>query len=249
MVMEPGSDIEDRLRSLLVRALDGDATGAELNELNDLLLESPALCKCAARFICDDSYLAGAIKSIDQTAKFLKELRPEAANGVAFEQASGGVAVQHILTHPAPTSPDSSAVEFGARTFVLSATQIINRHGLLVAATAAALMLALAWQYVAMKSEFERLHSIAARPVQRDRDDSRSGSRSGATDISASIVARVTGLVNCDWPDGATPLKFGDPLAPGQRLKLEQGLMQVTFGTGAKVVLEGPTDFTVTTPG
>jgi hypothetical protein len=59
----------------------------------------------------------------------------------------------------------------------------------------------------------------------------------------------VTGLVNCQWPDDVTPLKFGDQLAPDYRLRLEQGLMQLTFATGAKVVVEGPTELVVTAPG
>ena len=198
-------------------------------------------------FICDDSYLAGAVKSMNETARFSLELQAEIDNYIGLENASADLAIQRALVHPAVSVPVSS-VKQSTKNFLIASLQVTNRHGLLVAATAAARVLALAWQNVAMKSEFERLHLIAARPDHGGRDGSRNGNRRGATDATASTVAHVTGLVNCDWPVGFTPLKFGDSLAPGQRLKLEKGLMQVTFGTGAKVVLEGPTDFTVTTP-
>ena len=60
-------------------------------------------------------------------------------------------------------------------------------------------------------------------------------------------VARVTGLSGCVWPEGTPPLKFGDPLVPGHRLKLEQGVLQLTYDTGAKVTVEGPVDMVMTT--
>lgn len=246
--MGPRSDIDDSFRLLLISALDGDATSAELKELNELLLKYPELRKSAARFVGDDSYLSGAIKSIDQTAKFFEELQAEATKDDTAAHASLNLAGQ-----TAPDCPESAEAgfqqrEYGPRALVLSTLRTINRNGVVVAATAAVVMIAFAWQYVAIKSEFERLQTIAARPDQIDQGEGRNGSRGNTRDSVASTAARVTGLVNCDWPEGVAPLKFGDPLAPGQRLNLEKGLMQLTFGTGAKVVIEGPTDFTVMTP-
>jgi ferric-dicitrate binding protein FerR (iron transport regulator) len=52
-------------------------------------------------------------------------------------------------------------------------------------------------------------------------------------------VARLTGARECRWANGIV-LSPGDTLRRGQRLELERGLAEITFDSGAQVVLEGP---------
>jgi len=62
------------------------------------------------------------------------------------------------------------------------------------------------------------------------------------------LVARITGLHNCRWsPEGRAPLSY-DHLGLGRELKLDAGLLEITYYNGAKVVLEGPVEFTVEKP-
>ena len=61
-------------------------------------------------------------------------------------------------------------------------------------------------------------------------------------------VARVTATRNCSWAAG-NDIGYGAKLAPGQRLDLSTGLVEVTFDDGAVVVLEGPATFDVESPG
>ena len=61
-------------------------------------------------------------------------------------------------------------------------------------------------------------------------------------------VARVTATRNCSWATGSD-IGYGAKLAPGQRLDLSTGLVEVTFDDGAVVVLEGPATFDVESPG
>jgi len=63
-------------------------------------------------------------------------------------------------------------------------------------------------------------------------------SRHGAT---STAVAMLTRTVDARWRAGAGPLRVGGPLEPGW-LRLESGLAQVVFYSGARVVIEGPTD-------
>ncbi len=59
------------------------------------------------------------------------------------------------------------------------------------------------------------------------------------------FVARITGLHNCRWAaDGRAPYGF-DHMTVGRELKLDAGLVEITYYNGAKVVLEGPVEFTV----
>ena len=52
-------------------------------------------------------------------------------------------------------------------------------------------------------------------------------------------VARLTGSSQCRWANGAA-IRPGDGLRKGQRLELAQGFAELTFDSGAQIVLEGP---------
>ena len=129
-----------------------------------------------------------------------------------------------------------------------STLQYVNRHGLVVAAASILLVVGFGWHYMTMMGKFDRLYALAVVPDPVGHDRLRKGSRNAAIAASSASVARVTGVVNCQWPKGEPELKFGDQLTPGQRLRLSHGLMQLTFDTGAKVVLEGPADFVASAP-
>lgn len=53
------------------------------------------------------------------------------------------------------------------------------------------------------------------------------------------LVARITGSKDCVWAD-ASYLDVGAAIQFGEQLDLESGLAEVTFDSGARLVLEGP---------
>jgi hypothetical protein len=53
-------------------------------------------------------------------------------------------------------------------------------------------------------------------------------------------VARITGSKQCQWANGDPSARPGNFLRKGQRLELAQGYAEITFDSGAQVVLEGP---------
>ena len=57
------------------------------------------------------------------------------------------------------------------------------------------------------------------------------------------LVARITGAKNLQWSAGA--FLPGDRIAKNQRLELAGGLAEITFDSGARVVLEGPASLEV----
>ncbi len=86
-------------------------------------------------------------------------------------------------------------------------------------------------------------------PIHIGRNNTTSSTGSGTglrpVDDKFKFVARITGLHNCRWsPEGLAPINF-DFLQTGRELKLDSGLLQITYKTGAKVVLEGPVEFKV----
>lgn len=53
------------------------------------------------------------------------------------------------------------------------------------------------------------------------------------------FVARLTGAKDCAWSSAEHP-QAGEPLRRGQRVELTAGMAEITFDSGARVVLEGP---------
>jgi hypothetical protein len=53
-------------------------------------------------------------------------------------------------------------------------------------------------------------------------------------------VAKVTGMSNCRWGSVDREMQEGACLLPGRELKLAEGLAEITFSSGAKVILQGP---------
>jgi len=56
-------------------------------------------------------------------------------------------------------------------------------------------------------------------------------------------IAKVTQTHECIWGEDSTPLPTGADLFSGGQLRLTEGLVEVTFGKGAKVILQGPVTF------
>jgi ferric-dicitrate binding protein FerR (iron transport regulator) len=56
----------------------------------------------------------------------------------------------------------------------------------------------------------------------------------------AESVAQLTASKECKWVRTDVPLEPGNQLLKGQRLELVSGLAEITFDSGARVVLEGP---------
>lgn len=68
--------------------------------------------------------------------------------------------------------------------------------------------------------------------------------RNGAT---SSAVAMLTRALDARWGQSTQSLRVGGALEPGW-LRLESGLAQVVFYSGARVVLEGPTELQLVSP-
>ena len=58
-------------------------------------------------------------------------------------------------------------------------------------------------------------------------------------------AAMLTGMVDCVWDADARQHEIAAPLRNGSTLSLQSGLIQVTFESGAKMIVEGPAQFTL----
>lgn len=59
-------------------------------------------------------------------------------------------------------------------------------------------------------------------------------------------VGQVTGVNACQWAKGASPVGFYERVRIGQKFHLDAGLLEITYDTGFKAILEGPVKYEVT---
>ena len=59
------------------------------------------------------------------------------------------------------------------------------------------------------------------------------------------FTGRITGMKDCQWSDPRTMTSLGSAVPLGRRYALSSGLMEITYDSGAKVILEGPCTYQV----
>jgi hypothetical protein len=59
------------------------------------------------------------------------------------------------------------------------------------------------------------------------------------------VVGRITGAVDCRWTDPKSEVFFGDYVRPGREYNLASGYLEITYQSGAKVILQGPVKYVV----
>jgi hypothetical protein len=58
-------------------------------------------------------------------------------------------------------------------------------------------------------------------------------------------VGRITGMVDCKWANASIDAIKGDYVPLGRKYDISSGLMEITYDTGAKVILQGPVTYRV----
>ncbi len=59
------------------------------------------------------------------------------------------------------------------------------------------------------------------------------------------FVGQITGMVDVKWADVQTSTTYGAGIPVGRKYALASGLMEITYETGAKVILQGPVTYEV----
>ncbi len=66
-----------------------------------------------------------------------------------------------------------------------------------------------------------------------------------STNPTLNVVAKITGMVDCKWADLQTATINHANVPLGRKYALASGLMEITYNTGAKVILQGPVTYEV----
>jgi hypothetical protein len=59
------------------------------------------------------------------------------------------------------------------------------------------------------------------------------------------IVAKITRVDGCRWADPENVVTAGEPVAPGRLFNLKSGVLEVTYGIGVRVVVQGEANFAI----
>jgi len=178
----------------------------------------------------------------------LDEFSEELAHGGAFQSLFAAACLQRqflpgLLAEkqaeddveiPAPSQPLNllatayrGTVGFFSREvpFSLLAATVICGLGLLVCS-------------VTYVTRYTQLAQTGSKSEKRQRSESPSEK--------IAFVGRITGMVDCEWSDDKDFLPpTGYYVSLGRKYKLDSGLMEITYDTGAKVILQGPCTYEV----
>jgi ferric-dicitrate binding protein FerR (iron transport regulator) len=94
-------------------------------------------------------------------------------------------------------------------------------------------------------ASFVAIAACVAIAVWVGRDWRRSKQQVARTVDADMYVARLTGYTDCRWSDGSSPVQLYGRLSKGQRVEVAAGLAEITFDSGAQVVLQGPASLQV----
>ena len=102
----------------------------------------------------------------------------------------------------------------------------------MVATLIVGMMLLGAWAY--------KISHVQQQIVQQDTPANRSN------DTPEWIIGgRITGMAACQWSDPSTQTYLGASFPLGRRFALASGLLEITYNTGARVILQGPCTYRV----
>jgi hypothetical protein len=75
-------------------------------------------------------------------------------------------------------------------------------------------------------------------------------SNAGKSTVSSglAVVGRVSGTGDCDWADDSTDADMDQDVCVGRKYALASGLLEISYASGARVLLEGPCVYTAESP-
>jgi hypothetical protein len=208
----------DDLRPLLIGLMDGQLGKQERLRLSELLRNDPAARTYYLQHVLTDALLRLEHRTSPSEAEEMSE---------ALQQGPGIPTPQAPLT-AAGSSLLSLSSPLGSFLFSYAAATLIVGVGILIAWMCHVSEPRLSQQGVAV---------APSAPVPRP-------GAPGQPEREIVSVARVTDMVDIEWAD-ARLAPSTQRIRLGEKFALALGLMEITYDTGAKVVLQGPCTYTV----
>jgi hypothetical protein len=220
---DDSADVAVQINSLILAAERGDLTDAEMERLDRLVRECPQARRVYAQYMVETVDLCSWAACPDPTdivpdAPILPSAAPAQLGSIA------GAPVQIESHHGPLAGAFFGTVHFFSETGPLS---------YLVATLVMLVLGAVAWNWK-LPDRVEIVRD-AGLPVLRQ----------PSTGPDMTFIGRITGMVDCQWADPKTETIEGAYVPLGRKYALASGLMEITYDTGAKVILQGPVTYEV----
>ena len=226
----------DEITDLTLACLSGEARQEEIERLNDLLLNSESARNVYANIIRDSYCLrqwtaAERLRARGEKGNF--------GNGLpgAMEDLTEELAASDSRSAEADWTSVAARNKSAAGGFYRGVAEFFSHElplSLLIATvvTGTAILLAWAWKIPSFREVAQRQPPPDATVVEPE----------------IVIVGTVTGVKDCRGGEDdlfAASVRVGMPVPLGQRYSLTAGLLEITYGSGARVILEGPCEYEV----
>ena len=217
----------DHLLDLAEAVCNRDASKADLVKLKSLLLGDPTACR---------RYLLYC----EMQAALRFEVRADRAAQKVCQQ----IDIKSVPHAP----PESDIPEIGASVNSYSTFLSTTLHGtigyfsheipfsFLIGAVLTSLLVLVAW-LVPVSRQMEIVKDTLPTPLVNQRQF--------IPDSKTEIVGKITGMVDAKWADPNTETFHGANVLLGRKYALSSGLIEITYDTGAKVILQGPMTYEV----
>jgi hypothetical protein len=97
------------------------------------------------------------------------------------------------------------------------------------------LLIGWTWRISHYEYHYQRIADVAPRQVPSP----------GEPATQSRFVGRITGVVDCRWANPATAAVDGEHVPLGRGYSLASGFMEITYDSGAKVILQGPAAYEI----
>ena len=241
----PESSMVDRVEALILARESGDITATEMEELDRLVREEPEARRIYARYVVETVDLQGWAACADFCGISFLE------TNTSFENPSAAV----VDVSDASWEVRSSSTPI----FCLLPSSVHSTSGYLssgwpMAYLIATVVVGIGIAIAAITRVTEPMQQVVQSPsvVSPDRSPL------------PCLVGRITGMVDCVWsvgredklPSPACGRAGGEgglnksnilhsPIRLGDRLGISSGLLEITYTSGAKVILQGPVRYEV----
>lgn len=235
--------IPPELRKLIDEMLDGVITPGGVQRLEESLDGNPE----EQSFFRNYCQLHINLDAETRTQRVVNDFKDRESNDAAFHAAATPVS----STEPEPSTTKSSfpVLGFIADLFQGGADRASHPgiiSSVIIGGIAVAVLI-LAIGFPHGKQEAVEPQPVAVNPLKVDVDD---GVDSGnlVNSTNAEFVACITDSHNVRWSSPAFRSGHQQKLWVGQELKLAEGLVEISFDVGAKVLMEGPAALKIDSP-
>ena len=243
--MTPFEAKQAELAELLAQLCDGGARQPELDRLEVLLLDDPESQEFYRRFVALDVDLAWHVAHRAAPLPFGSSIQPESEEADESEdvqwshQPGEGNTDVSLPLAPATVAPIDPASLVNPRSSLFDLSTPLGSF--VFSYSVAAVLVGLGMLIGSVTYVTHYTTQIAQTGTELEK-----WQRSENSSEKITFVGRITGMVDCKWSDDEEFLPpTGYYVSLGRKYKLDAGLMEITYDTGAKVILQGPVTYEV----